>query len=235
MAIDAASYLNTPLEDVQSLFPTTAPCQNCSISFEWASPLTCQWIEDESTMREGSQMLQLARLVYRWLATFLDGDSDQVPAGESTLDVRAALRQQIESFAPVPQTSNNEADAMYECCRWACLVLLAVERDGVPIHVVARYVRIRPRLIRRLRMTGLSSLWGVHRGLLFWIAAVCHYATAGQCFPLMCTTLFARFTQEMAMSESCFEIAIKPLRRLKTFESLCCRPGLRTQAVVAPA
>ena len=235
MAIDAASYLHTPLEDVENLFPATEPCESCSISAEWTSPLTCQWIENSSTTHAEWQILQLAGRVHRWLETFLDGDSHQISSTKTVLEIRATLRRHIECFEPVAASSMDERDAMYESCRWASLVLLAVEKDGVPIRTAAQYVRIRPRLIRRLRMTDLSSLWGIRKGLLFWIAAVCHYATAGQCYPLMCTTLFAQFTQEMAMSESCSEIAIKPLRRLKTFESLCCRPSLAYEAVAAVA
>ena len=167
-------------------------------------------------------MLLLARLMHRWLVTFLDVECHQVLPTETLLDERAMLRQQVERFEPVSATSHSESDAMYESCRWASLVLLAVEEKGIPIQLAAKHhVRIRPRLVRRLRMTNLTDLWGPHRGLLFWVTAVCYFATAGQCFPLICTTLFARFTQEFAMSPYCFEIAIKPLKRLKTFENLC--------------
>jgi len=100
--------------------------------------------------------------------------------------------------------------------------LLAVEKRNRPIHVIAKEIRLHPRLVRRLRMTNLTGLWGNRRGLLFWVTAVCHFATAGQCFPLMCTTIFARISQELAMSEWCEELAVKPLRRLKEFERLCC-------------
>jgi hypothetical protein len=120
--------------------------------------------------------------------------------------------------------STIEAEAMYECCRWGSLVLLAMEQLSVPIHVAAKHVRIQPRLVRRLRMTDLSNLWGVRRGLLFWVVTICHFATAKQCFPLLCTALLARFSQEIAMRECCAEIGIKPLRRLKQLESLCCHP-----------
>jgi hypothetical protein len=169
-------------------------------------------------------MLRLARLTHRWLATFLDGDSQiQVPT-EELLEERRRLRQEIDAFLPVARTSNSEMEAMYECCRWASFVLLTVEKFSVPIYIAAKQVRIHPRLIRRLRMTDLSNLWGPRRGLLFWVAAVCDFATAGQCFPLLCTALLARLAQEIAMLDCCSEVAIKPLKRLKYFESLCCHP-----------
>ena len=140
---------------------------------------------------------------------------------------RLNLRERIECFLPIPGTSNLEAEAMYESCRWASLMLLEVEKLSVPIYVAAKHVQIRPRLIKRLRMTDLSNLWGIRKGLLFWVAAICHFATAGQCFPLLTTTVFARFAPQMAMLDCCSDVAIKPLRRLKQFESLCCRgqPG----------
>ena len=220
VAIEAANHSNTLLVDVENLFPVTASCENCFTPVDWISPLTCHWVYNHSNLEP--QVLLLAGLMHRWLATFLDRDIHKLVPTGSLLEERASLRQQIEAFESVAGASNSEAGAMYESCRWASLVLLAVEKQSIPIHVAAKCVRIRPRLVRRLRMTDLSGLWGTHRGLLFWVTAVCYFATAGQCFPLICTTLFARFTQEIAMSSSCSEIAIKPLRRLKTFESLCC-------------
>ena len=221
MAIEAANYPTTLLADVKNLFPATKCCESCSIPTDWASPLTHQWVEDFPAHVE-TQMLVLARLMHRWLATFLDGECHQVLSTEPILQERAMLRQQIERFEPVAATSSSESDAMYESCRWASLVLRAVEEKGISIQMAAKHhVRIRPRLVRRLRMTNLANLWGPHRGLLFWVISVCYFATAGRCFPLICTTLFARFTQEFAMSPYCSEIAIIPLKRLKTFESLC--------------
>ena len=221
MAIEAAHCPNTSLADVETLFPIAGGCEKCSIPADWASPLTCLWLDDDPPAHMTRQIPLLAGFVHRWLATFLDGDCRELLPSETMLDERAILREQIERFEPVSATSNSESDAMYESCRWASLVLLAVEEQGIPIHIAAKHVRIRPRLVRRLRMTDLSSLWGARRGLLFWVTSVCYFATAGQCFPLICTTLFARFTQEFAMSPYCSEIAIRPLRRLKTFESLC--------------
>lgn len=166
-------------------------------------------------------MIELVGLMHRWLATFLDADSRVMVPTKELSDERASLRCSIEAFEPMTATSHIEIEAMFECCRWASLILLAVESMSSPIYVVAKQVRMRPRLIRRLRMTDLSNSWGNRRGLLFWVAAVCHFAIAGQCFPLIPTTIFARLSQELAMSDCCTETAIKPLRRLKLFESLC--------------
>ena len=167
-------------------------------------------------------MLQLASLVHRWLATFLDCDSQRVVATTEVLDERSRLRQTIELFVPAAATSTSESAAMYECCRWASMIMLAVEKLGRPIHVTAKQIRLRPRLCRRLHQTNLTALWGKYKGLLFWVTAVCHFATAGQCFPLMGTALFAQISQELAMSELCEKLAIKPLKRLKGFERMCC-------------
>ena len=225
MAIEAADHLHTSLSDVTTLFPTTKLCVECAIPTDWTSPLTCKWLHKSSTTSVETQMLRLAELTHRWLATFLDGDSRVLVPTKEVLDERANLRQQIQRFVPVPATSNVETVAMYESCRWSSLMLLAVEKLGIPIHVAAKLVQIRPRLVKRLRMTDLSYLWRIHKGLLFWVTATCHFATARQCYPLLCATILARFTQEIAMSDYCSEIAIKPLRRLKTFESLCCQLG----------
>jgi hypothetical protein len=221
-AIEAAEYLHTPLNDVESLFPATDPCGSCSVPPQWRSPLTCQWFHETSTSHVETQMLLLARLMHSWLATFFDQDSREVAPKYNAQEERAYLRESIEHLLPIAETSNIEVEAMYESCRWASLTLLAVEKLSIPIHVAAKRVRIQPRLIRRLRMTDLSNLWGIRKGLLFWVAAVCHFSTAGQCFPMLTTTLFARFVPQMAMLDCCSEIAIKPLRRLKLFESLCC-------------
>ena len=221
MAIEAANYPETFFADVEEMFPATRSCKHCAIPADWASPLTCQWPESTFTSHIETRLTSLAKLVHSWLATFLDENCHEVMPTEVILEERATLREILERFEPVATASNSEADAMYESCRWAGLVMLAVEKQSIPIHVAAKHVRIQPRLVRRLRMTDLQHLWGANRGLLFWVTAVCYSATAGQCFPLICTTLFARFTQEIAMSPYCSEIAIKPLRRLKVFESVC--------------
>jgi len=169
-------------------------------------------------------MLLLAGLVHGWLATFLDRDSNRMVSSGELLEERASLRQRIEGFLPMARNSNVEAEARYECCRWASLILLAVDKLSIPILVAAKHVRFSPRLTQCLRMTDLPQLWGIRKGLLFWVTAVCHFATVGQCYPLLCTALLARFSQEFAMSDCCSETAIKPLRKLKQFESLCCCP-----------
>jgi hypothetical protein len=224
MAIEAATHQNTPFSDAGELvFTSTDPCERCSIPLDWISPLACQWLDVTSTIYAEAQMLLLAGLVHEWLATYLDKGKCGLLPTKKLLEKRASLKHRIEVFIPLRGTSNIEEEAMYECCRWASLILLAVEKFKVPIHVAAKHVQIQPRLVRRLRMTDLSNLWGIRKGLLFWVAALCHFATAGQCFPLIFTTLLARLAQDIAMSDCYSEIAIKPLKRLRQFEILCCR------------
>ncbi len=223
MAIETADHLHTPFDRVEDLFPPTNPCRSCSIPPQWRSPLTCQCVQEISAPYVETQMLLLAELTHRWLATFLDIDRCDMAPNLEAQEELANLRERIERFSLIAGASSTEAEAMYESCRWASLILLAVEKLSIPIHVATKYVRDKPRLIKRLRMTDLSNLWGNHKGLLFWVAAVCHFASAGQCFPLLTTALFARFAPQMATLDCCSEIAIMPLRRLKLFESLCCR------------
>lgn len=229
MAIEASNYPDTSPADVKHLFPASNSLEYCSVPAHWTSPLTCQSVDNSATTDVETQMLLLAGLTHRWLATFLDRESCGTVSTCYIKDERANLRQRIERFVAVTGTFNIEAEAMYECCRWASLMLLEVEKLSIPIHIAAKHVRSRPRLIRCLRMTDLTNLWGIRRGLLFWVTAICHFSTAGQCFPLLTTTLFARFAQEIAMSDCCAEIAIKPLMRLKLFESLCCHSQSRSQ------
>jgi hypothetical protein len=224
MTIEPGDHLDTLSIDVEDFISEIDFREDCSIPPEWTSPLTCQWFGGISKNYIETQMLLLVGLTHNWLATFLNGENHRVVPNQELLRKRAGLRQSIESFAPMGSALNIEAESRYESCRWASLILLAVEKMSVPIRVAAKFVRIQPRLVRRLRMTSLSSLWGTHKGLLLWVTVMCHFATAGQCFPILCTTLLARFSQEMAMSEFCFEIAIKPLKRLKQFESVCCSP-----------
>ena len=222
MNIESANHTTTPLEDIADLFPEAAPCEDCSIPAHWTSPLTCQWLDATASTPVEREMLLLASLMHRWLATFLDRTSNPLVPTEDLLEERASLRQLIEGFLPVAKNRNLEADARYECCRWASLILLAVDKLRIPIYAAAKHVRISPRLTHCLRMTDMAQLWGIRRGLLFWVTAVCHFATVGQCYNLLCTALLARFSQEFAMSH-CVETAIKPLRRLKRFEKLCCQ------------
>lgn len=224
MAIESAIYEAAPLVDGEDILQEIDRSEDNSIIAQWSSPITCQWLDEIPTVYREKQMLLLADFTYKWLATFLDRDSNRLESTKELLEMRASLRQRIEGFMPVARNSYVEAEAKYECCRWASLVLLKVDKLAIPIYVAARHVRISPRLTQCLRMTDLPQLWGLHKGLLFWVTAVCHFATVGRCFSVLCTALLARFTQEFAMSEYCSEIAIKPLRRLKQFESLCCDP-----------
>jgi hypothetical protein len=222
-AIDSAHHFNTPFADVGKLFPATDSCGNCSIPAYWCSPLTCQWPDEPFETPPERQTLLLTGLTHGWLATFLDKDGEEIVITEALRENRAVLRQRIERFMPAEKGLSSETDSMYEACRWASLMLLAVEKHKIPMYLVAKVVRIRPRLVKRLRMTNLTDLWGTRRGLLFWVVTTCHFATAGECFPFLCSALLARCTQEMAMLGCCSEISVKPLRRLKLFESLCCR------------
>jgi hypothetical protein len=222
MALEAANYKNTPWAEVSDLFPPTNSCDNCHIPDAWTSPLTSQNVTGTSTILVETKIIILAQTVQRWLWTFLHGSTHVSVPTENVLQTRRELRQTIESFEPVTTASTSDPEAMYECCRWASLVMLATESRSIPIHVAARQVRIQPRLVRRLRMTDLRNLWDTRRGLLLWVVSVCHFSTAGQCFPLLGTTILARITQDLALSNYCFESAINPLKRLKRFESLCC-------------
>lgn len=232
MATEPAHYMNGQPEDFGDLFPATTPRQHCSIPANWTSPLTCQWIFRNSTVHLESQMLLLAGLTHRWFATFIDDDGRELKSTQNVLEERESLRWQIELFEPATRGSNTELEAMYECCRWASLMLLAVERLCAPMHIAAKHMRIRPSLTKRLRTTNLSNLWGTYRGLLFWVATICHFAFAERCFALLITTLFARFTQEAATLDCFSDITITPLKRLKQFESLCCRLESWNQDIV---
>ena len=162
--------------------------------------------------------------MHQWFSTFLDDNGHPSITTQEVLVQRELLREEIVQIVSITKTPETEAEAMHECCRWASLMLLAVEEKGVPIHIAAaHHVQIWPRLVRCLRMTDLANLWGNHKGVLFWVAALCHASSAGQCFPLLCTTLLARFAQAISMSGYCLDMAIKPLRRLREFEALCCR------------
>lgn len=228
MALEAANYQSIASAEVAGLFPLTESCNDCLIPDAWTSPLTPQSVAGTSTAPLGRKILVLARTVQRWFSTFLDGSENVSVPTKQVLQDRRALRQNIESFEPVTAALSPEWEAMYECCRWSSLVMLAVENLSIPIHAAAKQVRIQPRLIRRLRMTDLRNLWGPQRGLLFWVASICHFSTAGQCFPLLGTTIFARITQDIALSNYFSASAIKPLKRLKHFETLCCTQEQRT-------
>ncbi|KAI1614707.1 hypothetical protein EDD37DRAFT_410916 [Exophiala viscosa] len=217
------AHLNPLLLDDRALFPETCPHES-TIPSIWSSPLASRWYAKTPTTHAEAAMLALEEVVHGWFSTFLDDEDHPSFATQEVSEQRETLREEIVRIVSITKTPETGEEGMYECCRWASLMLLAVEEEGVPIPVAAtHHVQIQPRLVRCLRMTDLSDLWGVHKGLLFWVAALCHAASAGQCFPLLCTTLLARFAQAISMSGYCSEMAIKPLRRLKAFEALCCR------------
>lgn len=139
IAIEAADYSSTPSADIETPFPVAGSSQDCPITVQWTSPLTPQWVDKSSTVHIESQMLLLARLVHNWLATFPeDGKHGSGSTGE-ILQTRADLHQRIESFTPSAKAQSEEAEAMYECCRRATLVLLAVEKLRIPIYTAAKH------------------------------------------------------------------------------------------------
>ncbi|KAL7904940.1 hypothetical protein GGI35DRAFT_489480 [Trichoderma velutinum] len=227
IAIEAADCQHTTPPEIEKLFSAITPCQGYIIPEQWISPLTpvtSQWIEKTSTVYIETRMLRLTTLIQKWLATFLDENDQLLHLTEELLRKREDLRKAIEAFAPATLKSNVEEDAMYECCRLVSSMLLAAEKLRIPIRAAAKHVEFKLNLTKSFRQTDLTNLWGKHKGLLFWVAATCQFATASQCFPLLCTTLLARLVQELSMSTIYTEIAISSLKRLKRFESLCCYP-----------
>ena len=211
---------------LRDLFPATHTHAEPVLPECWISPLTSIWVEKSSPIYFEARMLLLTSLSRKWLATFLDADGNQVMSTISSLKERAELRQDLERFGTLSKDSVSEAGAMYESCRWASLILLSTEKLKIPLHIAPNYVQDKPRVIAHLRKTNVSDLWGSHKGLLLWVSAVCHFSSAGKCLPLLCTTLFARVSQELAMLDCFAEAAIKPLKMLRQFEMICCqRPG----------
>ncbi|KAL7892965.1 hypothetical protein HDV64DRAFT_289344 [Trichoderma sp. TUCIM 5745] len=221
-ALEATDHLYTPVEDVEKLFPTINPCQQYAIPEEWMSPMTHQQVNKPPTTHVEMQLVLLTSLVYEWFSTFLDTDNAILAVTDDILQERAALHQRIASFEPAVESGSGDTEIIYECCRRVGLILLAVAERRIPIHAAAKHVEIEPRITKLLRMTDLPGLWGIHKGLLFWVAAILQFATERQCFPLLSTTLLAPLVQELSMSTACAETAVNSLKRLKMFESLCC-------------
>lgn len=222
IALEATDHLYTPLEDVDKLFPTISSYQQCAIPDEWTSPITHQQADTIPTTRIEAQLLLFTNLVHMWLSTFLDKENAMSALTDEILQKRAAIRQRIESFEPATENGSSDTEIIYECCRRAGLILLAVAERKMPFHVAAKHVENKPSITKLLRMTDLPGLWGNRKGLLFWVAATLQFATARQCFPLLSTTLLAHLVQELSMSTACAEAAVNSLKRLKMFESLCC-------------
>lgn len=188
----------------------------------WTSPLTTRWHGRHAGTCLETPMGALGRMLHGWVATFLDRDNKEIDPTDALLQRRLYLRRKIEHFIGVPIPVTNAETAMLACCQWATSIMLKVDQYGISIRKAAQDTTMRPRLVSCLRMTNLSSLWDVNRGMLFWVVSVCHCATTGQCFPLLTTALQARFAHLMALSEQYRAIAITPLTRLHLFERRCC-------------
>ncbi|KAL5092955.1 hypothetical protein Trisim1_000681 [Trichoderma cf. simile WF8] len=225
MAIGDADCLHTTPPEIKKLFSATTPCQGCTVPEQWISPLTpltSQWQEDSSTVYNEIPLMLLTALMQKWLGTFLDENDQLLPLTEELLRNRADLREKIENFSPAIMKPSVEEEAMYECCRLVSSMLLTAEKLRISIHAAAKHVESKINLTKSFRQTDLTNLWGKHKGLLFWVAATCQFATASQCSPLLYTTLLARLVQELSMSNIYTEIALGSLKRLKQFEGLCC-------------
>ncbi|KAL7917986.1 hypothetical protein ACQKWADRAFT_324188 [Trichoderma austrokoningii] len=222
IALEAPNHLYTPLEDVEKLFPATDSSQQHAIPEDWMSPMTPQQANRTPVTHIEAQLLLLTSFTHKWLSTFLGVDNAILSLTDEILQERAVLYQRIKSFEPATEVNYSEAEAMYECCRRISLVLLAVAKEHIPIHAAVKHMEEKPNITKLLRMTDLPSLWGNHKGLLFWVAITVQFATARQCFPLLSTTLLAPLVQELSMSKVCAEVAVSSLKRLKIFENLCC-------------
>ncbi|GAM91173.1 hypothetical protein ANO11243_092200 [Dothideomycetidae sp. 11243] len=187
----------------------------------WTSPLTQQWTRDAATSARNPLIVLLSDHVHQWLMTFLDTDSRVVARTCAILAKRKELRVIIEVFLRQAQPTDTPCAAMYACCHWAATVMLKMEEDKTTIAAAALKVRIQPRLTRRLRMTNLDTLWDEYKGLLFWVTALCHEATLRHCFPLLTTAISTHFVHDMAMASYGWDVGVKPLNMLRTFEKLC--------------
>jgi hypothetical protein len=190
----------------------------------WKSPLSIRWHDIHARTCLETPIAALGRLMHSWVATFLDETNREVDPTEMVLRRRLDLRGEIEHFIGVVVPVKNAETAMLACCQWATSIMLKVDRHSIPISKAAQMTRMRPRLVGCLRLTNLSNMWDDRRGMLFWVAAICHRATAGQCFPLLTTALQARFAHVMALSERYHAIGITSLTRLYLFERRCWAP-----------
>jgi hypothetical protein len=188
----------------------------------WMSPMTTWWLDQQARTCLETPERALGRMLWSWVATFLLEDGQPCPVTSEVLEKRQCLRREIEHFIGVKIQVKNAQTAMLACCQWAATIMLKVDRHRMSISDAAFDTPIKPRLVTCLRMTDLSSLWDSNRGMLFWVVTICHRATAGRCFPLLSSALLARFAHESALSEHYHDVALIPLSRLDTFESLSC-------------
>ncbi|KAK5054545.1 hypothetical protein LTR84_001436 [Exophiala bonariae] len=112
MALDAASYQNTPSARITDLFPPTGSCDDCPIPDAWASPLTSKSVTGTSTAPVETKTLVLAYTVQRWLSTFFHGSAHISVPTKHVLQDRRELRKNIENFEPVSATSTPELEAI---------------------------------------------------------------------------------------------------------------------------
>ena len=102
-------------------------------------------------------MLSLTGLTHSRVATFFSEESYNTTPTPSTLEKRVRLRESLSRFPPIIKTSIT-TEAMYAPCRWAGLMMLAVESLHILIHLAVQHVRIQPRLIKRLHTTNLAKI-----------------------------------------------------------------------------
>lgn len=208
--------------DTLAMAPARRDTQNpMSSSDPWTSPFTAEWLDESAETGVETLTDVLGRLMHGWIATFLDKDDEAIESTEQILRQRLWFRHKLCQHME-KDTVRMPEGAVYASCRWAASLILKAEQLRVSFYVAAQEITMQPRLVKCLRMTDLVNLWGNQRGLLFWVTSVCHLATSEHCYPLLSTGLYAQFAHEMALTEEIYERGLKPLKRLRKFEEICC-------------
>lgn len=193
------------------LFSAPCPADAC-----WSSPIfgssTSLQSRPENTQLQ-SRCLELAVAVRDWFKQYKKSRRrmpNELDFVRGRLEHKLSARYQIESFG-----GSIEAFAVYDSCYIAASLMTEASDRSCSLAAAAAFVPRAAELPSILKRTDLIHLWGELRGMLYWVALICHIISRRSRGRKISTFILAHFTQVFASSSDIpIAAALTPIKEL---------------------
>lgn len=192
----------------------------CAVDPAWYSPIYCPfgiYTGPRSSYNVVEKhLLILVQGVQNWLITFI------FPRRRDILGERYQRLQELQALlangSPVNQPSLHQTLPIYNACRLTAKVMLEVEARQLSLCYAAEIIPDALMLPELLRQTDFTNLWGDFKGLLYWVATICHITAPRKHCRLTSTTILAHVTHSVSISNCAIEAVVGPIQTLLKFE-----------------
>lgn len=192
----------------------------CAVDPAWFSPIYCPFGiytgPRSSCNTVEKHLVILVKGVQNWLITFIN------PKRGDILGQRYQRLQELQALlaneSPIYQPSSHQTLPIYNACRLTAKVMLEVEARHISLCYAAEMIPEALMLPELLRQTDFTNLWGDFKGLLYWVATICHITAPRKHCRLTSTTILAHVTHSVSISNCAIEAVVGPIQTLLKFE-----------------